>query len=78
MLNVQGHAHIYALGDCAACMGENGKLVPPRAQAAHQQADYLLKTSVLQAKGKPAQGGRMPIAITVRWYRSAAPVRSAR
>jgi len=55
MLNVQGHANIYALGDCAACAGADGKLVPPRAQAAHQQADYLLKTFMLQAKGKPPQ-----------------------
>ena len=54
MLNVQGHANIYALGDCAACMGENGKLVPPRAQAAHQQADFLLRSFVLAARGKPA------------------------
>lgn len=55
MLNVQGHANIFALGDCAACMGPDGKLVPPRAQAAHQQADYLLKTFLLQAKGRPPQ-----------------------
>ncbi|MBB5609156.1 MULTISPECIES: NAD(P)/FAD-dependent oxidoreductase [unclassified Janthinobacterium] len=55
MLNVQGQANIYALGDCAACAGADGKLVPPRAQAAHQQADYLLKTFLLQVKGKPPQ-----------------------
>jgi NADH dehydrogenase len=33
--------HILALGDCAACPWQEGKLVPARAQAAHQQADYL-------------------------------------
>lgn len=41
-LAVKGYDFIYALGDCAACTGPDGKLVPPRAQAAHQQADYLL------------------------------------
>ncbi|MGC1301697.1 MAG: FAD-dependent oxidoreductase [Caulobacteraceae bacterium] len=34
---------IYALGDCAACPWENGRLIPARAQAAHQQASYLAK-----------------------------------
>lgn len=36
---------IFAIGDCAACpwVGQEGKLVPPRAQAAHQQASHLLK-----------------------------------
>lgn len=36
---------IFALGDCAACqwLGHDGN-VPPRAQAAHQQASLLVKT----------------------------------
>ncbi|GKT26293.1 FAD-dependent oxidoreductase [Acidovorax sp. SUPP3334] len=34
---------IFAFGDCAACPWEGGKTVPARAQAAHQQADYLAK-----------------------------------
>ena len=36
--------HIFAIGDCAACpwLGTD-KLVPPRAQAAHQQASLMLK-----------------------------------
>ena len=42
-LNVRGHPHIYALGDCAACQMEDGRLVPPRAQAAHQQSQYLYR-----------------------------------
>jgi len=41
MLRATGFDNIYALGDCAANTGAGGKLVPPRAQAAHQQADYL-------------------------------------
>lgn len=40
--------HIFAIGDCAACPwleANNGKggIVPPRAQAAHQQASHLYK-----------------------------------
>lgn len=34
---------IYALGDCAACAWGEGRLIPARAQAAHQQAGYLAK-----------------------------------
>lgn len=54
-LSVPGHPGVYALGDCAACTGPDGKLVPPRAQAAHQQASYLLKNFLLQAAGKAPQ-----------------------
>jgi NADH dehydrogenase len=52
-LRVKGHAGIYAFGDCAACVGPDGQLVPPRAQSAHQQADYLLDTLVRADRGKP-------------------------
>ncbi len=34
---------ILAFGDCAACPWVDGKTVPARAQAAHQQADYLAR-----------------------------------
>jgi NADH dehydrogenase len=54
-LRVKGSNNIYALGDCAACIDRNGKPVPPRAQAAHQQADFLRQTFLLQAAGKPPQ-----------------------
>lgn len=53
-LHVKGHADLYALGDCAACIDGAGKQVPPRAQAAHQQADYLYESLLRQARGKPA------------------------
>lgn len=47
---------IFAFGDCAACPwpeeGE-GKLVPPRAQAAHQQATLLVRTVIHRIQGKP-------------------------
>ncbi|AEK63245.1 NADH dehydrogenase [Collimonas fungivorans Ter331] len=55
MLKVAGSNNIYALGDCAACVGPDGKMVPPRAQAAHQQADYLLEMFVRSNKGQAAQ-----------------------
>ena len=54
-LRVKGVADVYALGDCAACTDGKGKPVPPRAQAAHQQADYLLKTFLHLDKGQPPQ-----------------------
>lgn len=53
-LRVKGFDGIYALGDCAACADAEGKPVPPRAQAAHQQADYLRAALLRQAAGKPA------------------------
>ncbi|MCS0585106.1 NAD(P)/FAD-dependent oxidoreductase [Massilia pinisoli] len=52
-LRVPGVPDVYALGDCAACTDGNGTHVPPRAQAAHQQADYLVKEFVAQAAGGP-------------------------
>lgn len=44
---------IYALGDCTACPWENGRNIPARAQAAHQQASYLAK--VLLARLREGQ-----------------------
>ena len=43
---------IFAIGDCAFLIQEDGKAVPPRAQAAHQQASHLLKVLVALSKGK--------------------------
>ncbi len=44
---------IYAIGDCAACvMNERGDLVPPRAQAAHQQASFVAKALGKRIKGQ--------------------------
>ncbi|MDP5007461.1 MAG: FAD-dependent oxidoreductase, partial [Glaciimonas sp.] len=53
-LRVDGQQNIFALGDCAACKMPDGKMVPPRAQATHQQADYLLAMFVRDHKGQPA------------------------
>ncbi|HYC43597.1 MAG TPA: NAD(P)/FAD-dependent oxidoreductase [Noviherbaspirillum sp.] len=45
---------IFALGDCAACpQGDGQPLVPPRAQAAHQQATLLAKSLRRMLEGKP-------------------------
>jgi NADH dehydrogenase len=38
--------HIYAIGDCSFMVQENGIPVPPRAQAAHQQAFHVYKNIV--------------------------------
>jgi NADH:quinone reductase (non-electrogenic) len=43
---------VYALGDCAACPWLAGKMVPPRAQAAHQQASFLVKTMARRLEGR--------------------------
>lgn len=53
-LLVHGQADIYALGDCAACPAADGKTVPPRAQAAHQQAAYLAQALLCREQGRPA------------------------
>jgi NADH dehydrogenase len=45
---------IFAMGDCAACVWQGHKgNVPPRAQAAHQQASTLYKSLLNRLKGKP-------------------------
>lgn len=44
---------IFAIGDCAACpLDDQGNNVPPRAQAAHQQAATLAKTIRRRLKGQ--------------------------
>ncbi len=44
---------VFAMGDCAACIweGHNGN-VPPRAQAAHQQASVLAKSIINRINGR--------------------------
>ncbi|HEX2531333.1 MAG TPA: NAD(P)/FAD-dependent oxidoreductase [Burkholderiaceae bacterium] len=45
---------IFAFGDCASCpWPENGTTVPPRAQAAHQQAKHLYRALQHRLAGKP-------------------------
>ncbi|MBA3477146.1 MAG: NAD(P)/FAD-dependent oxidoreductase [Lautropia sp.] len=52
-LLVRGQRDIYALGDCAFCVDGEGGQVPPRAQSAHQQADYLVDVLMRIEAGKP-------------------------
>jgi NADH:ubiquinone reductase (H+-translocating) len=52
-LTLEDDERIFAIGDCAACvMNEHGDLVPPRAQAAHQQASFVAKALVKRLKGQ--------------------------
>ncbi len=45
---------IFALGDCAACpLKDSDRNVPPRAQAAHQQASLLMKSVACILNDKP-------------------------
>jgi len=44
---------IFALGDCAACPMGEGDIVPPRAQAAHQEASLLARSIPNRLKDKP-------------------------
>ena len=47
---------IFAIGDCAACpWPEKGGWVPPRAQAAHQQATHALRQLANRHAGRPLQ-----------------------
>lgn len=45
--------NIYAFGDCAACPQPDGSQVPPRAQAAYQQAMYLVRALSAKSSGNP-------------------------
>jgi NADH:ubiquinone reductase (H+-translocating) len=51
--------NIFALGDCAACpwTGKEGN-VPPRAQAAHQQASHMVGQIRARLQGKPVKPWR--------------------
>ncbi len=52
-------SNIFAFGDCAACpLNDTDQAVPPRAQAAHQQASMLVKTIKNRLKNKPLPGYR--------------------
>ncbi|MBT3093674.1 MAG: NAD(P)/FAD-dependent oxidoreductase [Candidatus Thiodiazotropha sp. (ex Lucina pensylvanica)] len=52
-LTLEDDDRLYAIGDCAACvMNEQGDLVPPRAQAAHQQASFVAKALERRIKGQ--------------------------
>ncbi|MGO2010844.1 MAG: NAD(P)/FAD-dependent oxidoreductase [Pseudoalteromonas sp.] len=47
---------IYVLGDCCAFTQEDGKLVPPRAQSAHQMAQCVEKNLIATLRQQPLNG----------------------
>ena len=48
--------NIFAMGDCAACpWPKKNAMVPPRAQAAHQQASHLRRQIVRRMRGEALQ-----------------------
>jgi NADH:quinone reductase (non-electrogenic) len=51
--------NVFALGDCAACPWPEGKgTVPPRAQAAHQEASHMVSQIERRLAGRPLQAFR--------------------
>ncbi|MNN24734.1 NADH dehydrogenase [compost metagenome] len=53
-LQSEGDPDIFAFGDCASCpWPEKQTSVPPRAQAAHQQATFLYQALCARLEGKP-------------------------
>ena len=52
-LRTSGDEHVFALGDCAACPRPgHDRPVPPRAQAAHQQALFLARALTRRLDGR--------------------------
>ena len=51
---------VFAIGDCAACpwLGKDGAVVPPRAQAAHQQASHMVGQIRRRLQGRPLRPWR--------------------
>ncbi len=49
---------IFALGDCAAVPMPDGGTVPPRAQAAHQEASLLARSIPARIAGRPLRAFR--------------------
>jgi NADH dehydrogenase len=50
---------VFALGDCASCVPEAGApAVPPRAQAAQQEARYLADALLCRLEQEPVEGFR--------------------
>jgi NADH:ubiquinone reductase (H+-translocating) len=51
-LQSESDADIFAIGDCASCTWHGETRVPPRAQAAHQQAMFLFKALCARVDGR--------------------------
>ena len=52
-LQVPNYDKIFVIGDCCACQQPNGKMVPPRAQSAHQMADIVFANIKAQYRSEP-------------------------
>jgi NADH dehydrogenase len=58
-LQTEADEAIFAIGDCASCPWfGTAKTVPPRAQAAHQQASFLFEALLRQMDDQPLQAFR--------------------
>ncbi|GGO84416.1 NADH dehydrogenase [Marinobacterium nitratireducens] len=51
-LQASGCKNIWVIGDCCSFTQENGKLVPPRAQAAHQMASTVFTNIIRASNGR--------------------------
>lgn len=51
-LRATGHENVFAIGDCCACPMENGDVVPPRAQSAHQMASHAARNILRHYRGQ--------------------------
>lgn len=54
-LTVEGHEGVLAIGDCCACPMSDGKMVPPRAQSAHQMATVAFKNIMAMRSSQSLQ-----------------------
>ena len=54
-LSVSDTEGVYAIGDCCACLAEDGSEIPPRAQAAHQMADVAARNIVAARSNRTAK-----------------------
>ncbi|AOJ84383.1 pyridine nucleotide-disulfide oxidoreductase [Burkholderia savannae] len=53
-LQTETDPNVFALGDCAGCVWPgHDRNVPPRAQAAHQQASFMLRALGCRLEGRP-------------------------
>jgi len=67
---------IFAIGDCADCPRPGtSSPVPPRAQAAHQEASHLVRQIDVGCTASPCS--HIPTATSAHWFRSANGARSA-
>lgn len=52
-LSIEGHPHIFAIGDVANLVDENGKPLPPTAQLAERSAEHAVRNIRLSEKNQP-------------------------